>query len=213
MDPSSERRRQDLRKLRELAAHSHGKIRVAGTEGNPPWRVFVDLKYLTAPSAAFPRELQEQTRVQIDLSGRYPLEVPTASIATPIFHPNVYPGGQICLGTKWLTTDTLDILVRRIIQIITFEPSILNENSPANSAALEWYRGTKKRYPRAFPTDRFDIAPETEPGKMFWHDLPARQDDRVVIVCPHCGQNLRLPGGKSGTVECAKCHRIFEART
>lgn len=213
MDPSSERRLQDLKRLRELAARSYGKVRVAGTEGHPAWRVYVDLTYLTVPSAAFPRERQEYTRVQIDLPGRYPFEAPIASISTPIFHPNVYPGGQICLGPKWLTTDTLDILVGRIIQVITFEPSILNENSPAHLDALEWYRRTKKQYPRAFPTDRFEIAPEPPPKRMSWRDLSARQDDRVMLACPQCGQNLRLPAGKLGTVECPKCRRIFEART
>src|ERR1700756_2375841 len=32
-------------------------------------------------------------------------------IKTPIFHPNVFPSGQICLGGRWLPTESLDLLV------------------------------------------------------------------------------------------------------
>jgi hypothetical protein len=43
--------------------------------------------------------------------------------------------------------------VRRIIQIITFDLSVLNEDSPANRDALIWYRLAVSQHPKAFPTD------------------------------------------------------------
>jgi hypothetical protein len=213
MDAYSERRLEDLRRLRELGRRSAGKIAVVGSEGTPPRRLILDLSYNTAPSSAFPNMIQEQTRVEIDLSTRYPLEEPVVSIRTPIFHPNVYPGGRVCLGPRWFPTDGLDILVCRLIQIITFDPSILNEDSPANMSALEWYREARTRYPRAFPTDRFVLASQRAPKPMTWRELPTGRAERVVVRCPQCGQGHRVLAGRSGIIQCVGCQRDFEAHT
>jgi ubiquitin-conjugating enzyme E2 A len=64
----------------------------------------------------------------------YPLTPPDVLFLTPIFHPNVYHDGRICvdiLGSKWTpTNDVLSILVS--LQILLVTP---NPNSPANPEA------------------------------------------------------------------------------
>jgi hypothetical protein len=152
------------------------------------------------------------TRVTIDLPSRYPLTAPTAAIRTPILHPNVYSSGQICLGVTWIPTFGLDFLVKRIIQIITFDPAILNEKSPANGEALSWYRDAVRRHAHAFPTDTTLLTTAAPDKKLKWTNIESKLV-KVVVACSQCGGKISLPAGKSGQVKCPRCERSFEART
>jgi Holliday junction resolvasome RuvABC ATP-dependent DNA helicase subunit len=49
------------------------------------------------------------------------------------------------------------------------------------------------------------------PRQVGGNETPAV--DRVVVKCPGCGAGLRLPKGQSGTVQCPKCQRPFQAKT
>lgn len=170
MTISAERVKQDLRKIEELSKSVDGRIQVKSTSGNPINKIVLEIDYPTAPSSEFPKKIQQKTEVKIELLSRYPFQEPSATITTPIYHPNVYSSGKICLGAKWLPTQGLDLLVRRIIQIITFDETILNERSPANGQALSWYRSTIKKYPDSFPTDKL-IVKEQSKKKMSWSNI------------------------------------------
>jgi len=154
MTPLQLRRVQDLRCVQELAARSGGRIVVTGADGNPIQRIGLAIRAITAPSAAYPQARTDRIGVEIMLPARFPFEPPAARITTPILHPNVWPNGTICLGSKWIPTQGLDLLVRRIVSIVTFDPLVLNAASPANGAALNWYLTAVRRFPSAFPTDR-----------------------------------------------------------
>ena len=162
------RRETDLRKLRELCNSSSGKLAVKATKGSPIDEITVELNLKTAPSSGYPAEVQTTTIVAIQLSSRYPLQEPTANIRTPIYHPNVYLSGKICFGQKWLPSEGLDLLVKRIVQIVTYDPAILNPASPANGAALHWYNQAIKAHPTAFPTDRLILVPKKEDKPIIW---------------------------------------------
>lgn len=131
------------------------------------------LKYPTVPSRQYPKKVQKTTDVVVKLLSRYPLVEPIAEITTPIFHPNVYASGKICLGTKWLPSEGLDLVIKRIIQIITFDDTILNDASVANRHALNWYRGAIKRDPSAFPTEVFEIIEPQSAIPVSWSDVPS----------------------------------------
>ena len=167
----SERREQDLRRVQNLAKQSGGKIKVLTTSGTPINRIEIELAYKTAASQKYPDEVSTKTTVQIDLSARYPLQEPSATITTKVFHPNVYSHGKICFGTKWLPSEGLDLLVKRIVQIITFDTSLLNEKSPANSTALKWYQSQKQRTPNAFPTQSVSFSTESKKQPMKWTNI------------------------------------------
>lgn len=213
MSAFAERRTQDLDKLREMDRISGGRVKVASATGNPISKLLLELHYKTAGSTRYPTETQSVTKVAIDLPARYPFTEPTAKILTPIYHPNVYSSGQICFGMKWLPSQGLDLLVQRIIQIITFDPLILNEKSPANGAALTWYRDTLRKHQSAFPTDGMNTARPDPAPKMTWSDVSPDAPHRTTIACPSCGSKLALPTGKTGHVTCPKCKNGFEART
>jgi ubiquitin-protein ligase len=214
----NERREQDVRKLGELAKSSSGKIEITKTSGNPINKIEIELGYKTAPNKKYPAEVSKKTKVLIELPSRYPFQEPKAVIKTKIFHPNVYSNGTICFGTKWLPTEGLDLLVKRIAQIITFDTSILNESSPANPDALKWYRKIGSSHSDAFPTEKVSFSGQTKKKTMSWTDVSsgAKQKpgtSKTVVKCPSCGGSLRVPKGKSGKIRCPSCSKLFEAKT
>jgi hypothetical protein len=212
--PNQVRLDADADRLRALAAASRGKIGIVALPAPGSPRFALDLGYAIAGSAGYPADRRTHTRLVIDLPARYPFMPPAARIATPIFHPNVYPSGLVCLGTKWLPSEGMDLFVRRIAQLITFDPLIVNLHSVANAAALRWYQQALRRAPHAFPTERVELAlAEAEGKSVGWRDSESAGDARVNRACPHCGASLRLPAGRRGTVRCPKCSGAFEAAT
>jgi hypothetical protein len=208
MDAQSVRRAADSERLRALSAASGGKISVLDQADRN--RYIVDLRYFSVGSRAYPRERQPMTRIHIELSARYPFQPPVATVTSPIFHPNVFASGLVCLGAKWLPSEGMDLFVHRLARLITFDPLLLNIQSPANGEAMQWYTRTAREHPSAFPTDRVDIAigQPAKPSVKWGESI-----DRVVVECPRCAAKLRVPAGKRGTLACPKCAHAFEAST
>jgi hypothetical protein len=89
-----------------------------------------------------------------------------------------------------------------------FDPMLVNLNSVANQAAAIWYRKALGAYPDAFPSIR--------PSATHWLLDPRglnAQVPRTVQTCPSCSAKLRLPTGRTGTVQCPQCRKEFEAST
>lgn len=170
MTAHSTRRDQDIQKLHALSNSSGGKIRIISITGTPPNSVEVELNYPTVGDKNYPKSVQKSTRVLIDIGARYPFVAPVVSIKTSIIHPNVYSSGQVCLGSKWLPTHGLDLLVKRLISIITYDPSILNVGSPANGDALSWYNVAQRANPSAFPTTRDTSFVVIKPSSISWNN-------------------------------------------
>ena len=212
MSAFDERREQDVRKLKDLQAQSGERVRVTGTSGRPLSDIDVELHFKTAPSKQYPKVVQDVTRIRISLPARYPFVEPTVNIKTPILHPNVYDSGRICLGVKWLPSFGLDLLVKKIIQIVTFDPIILNEASPANGAALAWYRKARHAHPGAFPTNSLTLHTPEPAKKINWQNVEPKKS-KVVISCPRCQKRLSVPTGKSGRVRCPNCNELFQLET
>jgi ubiquitin-protein ligase len=213
MTAFEERRDQDVQKLRDLQTQSRDRIRVTRVSGRPPNEVEVELHFRTVPSKQYPLAEQDVTRLVISLPARYPFVEPTVNVKTPILHPNIYSSGRICLGMKWIPSFGLDLLVRRIVQIVIYDPTILNEASPANGDALHWFRQARKTHPSAFPTDTLSLVPAAAPKAMSWNDTPSAAAAKNVVSCPGCHTKLSLPAGKSGRVKCPRCGNQFQAST
>ncbi|WP_445177702.1 ubiquitin-conjugating enzyme E2 [Pseudomonas sp. McL0111] len=212
MSAFAERVLQDLRKIEELSKAVAGRVSIKDTTGNPINVINLELDFPTAPSSKYPSQVQNKTLVKIELLSRYPFQEPLATITTPIYHPNVYSSGRVCLGAKWLPTQGLDLLVKRIIQIITFESNILNEASPANRDALLWYRSAIKASPDAFPTDKL-IIKEQASSKIGWSNVSVGSEEKALVSCPSCHGSLRVPKGKKGNLTCPKCNSKFYIET
>ena len=196
MSAAELRRAADRAHLDALSSRSGGRLRVISHADRPGRPIRLAITCRTAGSSRYPEVDESEIRLRIDLPARYPFERPVITVESTIFHPNVFPNGTICQGDRWLPGDAMDILVRRIIRLLTFEPDHVNPASAANRTAANWYLALRRRQPAAFPTDRSTLDAE-----------------RVVVPCPNCGAGLRLPTGRRGTVSCPRCRTDFEART
>ncbi len=213
-NPQSIRRAADLERLQGLVAGTGGRIHVV-EDGQRSARYVLDMRFTTAGSSGYPLVKQSSTRLVVDLSSRYPFQAPVATIVSPIFHPNVFGSGLVCLGTKWLPGEGIDLFILRIIRLLTFDPLLVNLQSAANAQALHWYVQARKTYPGSFPSDRVELAGSgIKPASratsgIQWGDSGAR----VVVPCPRCNTKLRLPQGRAGQAKCPRCTHTFEART
>jgi hypothetical protein len=206
---ATSRRDIDVERVRALAVASAGRIGIVTLPmpGRP--RFVLDLGYATAGSPAYPRERQTSSRIAIDLAPRHPFQPPLTTVLTPIYHPHVFASGVVCIGARWLPGEGMDLFVWRLVRLLAFDPLLMNPHSIANGPAHAWYRDALQRHPQAFPTDPAATAPAAH-DTIAASGAPTRPHERVIRHCPHCDAAVRLPSGRSGTVECPRCARDFE---
>ena len=212
MDVGAERRRADLSKLERMCAASGGRLVLISRAGDPPTDITLDLACRTAGSSAYPAQAVGRTRAHISFPARYPFHPPVVHLAPVTFHPNVYSSGLVCLGFKWLPTESLDLLVKRIAQIITFDPAVINTHSPANASAAHWYMRALAQTPRAFPTDGLDFLSATASRpKPQWRDITtgSQESENKTVQCERCPQRLRVPNVPGTQVRCPRCLHTF----
>jgi ubiquitin-protein ligase len=212
------RRNEDIAKLRHLEQQSGGRVRLIKVSGDPISQIQMKLIVRTAADDKYPAKALNEVDATIQLGARYPFEEPSVSLGTKVFNPNVYTSGRVCLGSKWLATEFLDLLARRLFKILAFDESIINTASAANGEAARWYVRAKSKYPTEFPSDLLSDTASPTNSSMKWKDKstatgPTAAPERVTVVCPNCRQGLRLPKGRSGTATCPSCKHSFSATT
>lgn len=210
------RRDVDIERVRLLAAASGGRIGilVLPAAGRP--RFVLDLAYATVGSSRYPEVRQPSSRIAIDLAPRHPFQPPVTTVLTPVFHPHVFASGVVCIGSKWLPGEGMDLFVQRVVRLLAFDPLLMNPHSIADAAANAWYQAALRRHPDAFPTDAAALALGVEDasgGRSGMRDTATESGERVIRHCPHCRAGLRLPAGRSGTVRCPDCGRDFRTNT
>ena len=213
---SDSRREVDIERLRALAAASGGRIGIVTlpVAGRP--RFVLDLGYATVGSQRYPAERQPSSRVAIDLAPRHPFQPPVTTVLTPIFHPHVFSSGVVCIGSKWLPSEGMDLFVHRVVRLLAFDPMLMNPYSIADGAANAWYQAALRRHPEAFPTDAAALALTVDERAGVGSGpraTPSKAAERVIRHCPHCRAGLRLPAGRSGAVRCPACGRDFQTNT
>jgi ubiquitin-protein ligase len=205
------RRQEDLAKVQQLASEYHGVVSITSTMGNPISKIALKLKVPTAASSNYPNEVCGESSIEIHLSSRYPFEAPVVKVTSKVWNPNIYTSGTVCLGTKWLPTQGLDLLVERVMQLLAYDPLIINTSSPANQEAARWYLQAKTRHPSRFPTTSLDaLKKEISNPSIGWKDLGSEKSADRVITCYGCKVKLRVPAGKRLRVSCPKCCTTFE---
>jgi LSD1 subclass zinc finger protein len=188
----------DAEQLQLLAAASRGLVEFERLPDEARPEFVARFACATAGSPRYPERRESRVVIHVALPERYPFLAPVATVRTPIWHPNVYPSGTVCLGSRWIAAQGVDLFVQRLLRLVTFDPLLLNTTSPANREAAVWYEQRRREFPEAFPTDR---------------QAAVQLVERVVLNCPACRRGLRLPRGRSGTVRCPSCGTAFEARS
>lgn len=215
MNAFNARREEDVKKLSALELATKGRIRVIGHSGNPISRISLKFFVRTAMDDNYPVKTISEVDASIQLGAKYPFEEPAVSIATKVFNPNIYTSGRVCLGSKWIATEYLDLLAQRLFKILAFDESIINVSSAANGDAARWYIRAKASHPGDFPSDSLLVSSATQKPAVRWTDKSTTSSptERVVVACPHCHASLRIPVGKAGSVSCPACKNSFPART
>ena len=204
----------DVERVSALARAHAGRIELVSVPAGASQALVADLRYPTARSRAYPAEVETRIRLRVALPSRYPFVPPVASVETPVYHPNVFPSGLVCLGTKWLPSEGLDLFLKRVIRLLTFDPLLVNVASPANRDAASWYQSARRRHPGAFPTCEVGFATtgERRRERVGWRDA-AQGAGRSLRRCPGCARELALPAGRRGTVRCPAWGQRFETET
>ena len=212
MNAGAERRREDLVRVETLCAASAGRLLLVSRNGNPPTELTLELACRTAGASDYPARAVERTRLHVSFPARYPFQAPVVHVSPVTLHPNVYPSGVVCLGFTWLPTEGLDLLVKRVARIITFDPAVVNVESPANPGAADWYEAALARTPWAFPTDSVEfLGGAAATPKPQWREIPISAPDggHRTIQCERCPQQLRVPDVPGTQVRCPRCQHVF----
>lgn len=138
----------DFKELSDFVANSGGSLRIVSTAGNPPYEYVIEYRCKGIEKLQGDNPVYRNThQVKIKLGSNYPKQKPDATFLTPIFHPNVWPSRDVCLGDYWTPSETLTQLVLRIGKIIQYSKDVLNLGSSANSSAKSWASNKMSLFP------------------------------------------------------------------
>jgi len=144
----------DLMKIRDLVNSSAGRLRILSAKGNPPYEYEFEYRLRSIVKLDGNNPTYGASHiVRIRLPANYPIGQPIAETLTPIFHPHVFHSNVICIGRRWMASEFLDLFVKRVGAIISFDPSYFDFKSPANQDAMDW----AKNHMHLFPTDTFEL--------------------------------------------------------
>ncbi|GMI17401.1 hypothetical protein TrLO_g9386 [Triparma laevis f. longispina] len=99
-------------------------------------------------------------KVQMEFSEEYPSKPPKCKFIPPLFHPNVYPSGTICLSIlneeeDWRPAITIKQMLLGIQDLLDTP----NPNSPAQSEAYQLFVRDKAAYKKRILKEAQDRAP------------------------------------------------------
>ena len=170
MNPLETRRREDLKRVRALCERSGDRLRLVSADADAPSEVRLRARLRVALDAGYPARAGDAFELRVAIPAGYPFRDGPRSFVSPvIWHPNVFPDGQVCQGRTWRVSEFLDLYVLRILRILTFQDDGVNLQSVANAPAAAWYRAARAGSPAAFPTDAVD-APRAPTRTVGWRD-------------------------------------------
>jgi ubiquitin-protein ligase len=170
VNPLELRRREDLRRVRALCDASGGRLRLVSADSEAPTEIRLQARARVALDPVYPARAGGQVDLRIVIPAGYPFRDGPRSFLSPVvWHPNVFPDGQVCQGRSWRVSDYLDLYVRRILRIVTYQQDVTNLQSVANAGAAAWYRVARVRHPDAFPSDTADAITAVG-GTIGWKD-------------------------------------------
>ena len=170
MNPLEARRREDLGRVRALCERSGGRLRLVSADSEAPSELRLHARLRVALDGAYPRRAGDAVELRIVIPQGYPLrDAPRTVVSPVVWHPNVFPDGQVCQGRTWRVSEFLDLYVQRMLRILTFQEDGTNLQSVANAPAAAWYRSARAQAPHAFPTDA--VGAPRAPGRgVGWRD-------------------------------------------
>jgi hypothetical protein len=161
MDAQQFRRAADVEGVLALPRRWPGLVELRASEGRPVRAIELLLHIRTAVDRSFPRRSRAATRMQLEIPGNYPFVPPRIDLLDPVFNPNVFPSGVLCVGWTAVANWRLADLVVRAMRVIALDPGIISTARPAHYDAAEWYERLRER--GWFPT--VELSPQVRPPR------------------------------------------------
>jgi ubiquitin-protein ligase len=141
----------DAEKMRKLAKLTPD-IAILEADGNPPSRYLLEfrVKGITKVDENDEPVYSNRHIVEMLIHRDYPMSLPFMQFFTPIFHPNIFEMGKVCMGWVSLPYSLVDICIR-LGRMIDYQ--VLSPNSPSNRKAADW----AKRNGRLFPLTGWNL--------------------------------------------------------
>jgi len=115
-------------------------ISIRGERGNPPTKY--EIIYRIPGYVNSSGDIRDEHRVELNLPHDYPFSAPPKfRFLDSLWHPNVFVGGDVCLGLtadNWRVGYELDQLVYDVGNIVLFDPISINLGSLARGTLTEW---------------------------------------------------------------------------
>ena len=169
----------DYERLQQLVLQSGGRIAVEHAEGRPPDRYILRLRGRGVERLDDQQQpvLRDTHRIRVLLPARYPLDRPRIKMLTPIFHPHVWPTSEVCIGSDMLPGETIEVLIRRLLALVQFDPRYFDFSSVAHQKAATWAQQHLFLFPfedtSGLPP-ALDLDPPPKP--LFWRDAGPQVD-------------------------------------
>ena len=128
---------------KELNALQSEKNKIPGITIENPIDIMTWNATITGPSDS-PYE-NGVFKMLIRFNEEYPVKAPSVKFLTPMFHPNIYRDGKICvdiLQAEWTPAQNVRTILLSIMSLLT-DP---NPTSPANRDAAILYDTKRKEY-------------------------------------------------------------------
>ena len=220
MTPVRLRRLQSDFEQVQRAFARHARIAVVAAEGNPPEKYTFEFRVRSLIATANDSFEEGVThRAEVFLPAEYPRRPPFCRMITPVFHPNIDPQ-KICIGDHWTASESLDVLIQRVGEILAFQS--YNTKSPLNGRAAQWIDEHRDQLP-VDPDEFFvDLAAAPAPApaertaqQTACSNCGARGGELVacrvnhqlsadcVIVCRGCDKVVCLACGETKCRDCA----------
>ncbi|REG11422.1 ubiquitin-conjugating enzyme E2 [Pelolinea submarina] len=169
MNPKLRRLQSDQKQIQDLADRSKYITILEQNGGTPPNQYLISLhfKAITSINSANQPVYGYDHKLRIDLHQDYPDKKPIFTFATPMFHPNINEGGEVCIGNEYTPAQCIDELILRVIHMIRWENVGLND--PWCFAAVRWARESWDNQ----PLDKSQIYTEEEVDIHVYNSPPA----------------------------------------
>lgn len=170
MNVREKRLQNDFKALSELVDNSGETLVIISIDGNPPYQYVIEYRCRGIESLRGNEPIfRSSHHVEITLGNSYPRGRPDAKFLTPIFHPDVFPNGVVCLGRWSEMAETLPELVLRIGKVIQYVDDIIYKDGSDNHQAWAWYKNNRHR----LPVDNKTFKSPKTPSNLIWNDLSA----------------------------------------
>lgn len=173
--PLMRRLEADSVQMRSLVQQTSA-IQIIQAEGKPPTKYL--LKYVIDGIVGINEDgsprMGKEHLVEMEIHTDYPMSLPFIRFNTPIFHPNIFASGNVCVGWFRIPYGLPDVCVH-IAKMIDYQ--IYDLSSPADHRAAAW----AKTHSSLFPLSHWSLTGSQASETETQFEITAVEQDKIRI--------------------------------